>query len=263
MTAQEIEAIVGGYHGDAFRVLGPHGIRRKGSQPRWEVRAFLPHAESAAVVSGGQRVAMVKKHNDGFFVGLLSGDPAPYTIAAHLWDGRDLEIEDPYRFPIQLSEYDLHLHNEGTLHEAYRTFGAHCVESEGVKGVRFSVWAPNAENVALAGEFNEWDTRRHPMRRRNGGVWELFVPGLGEGTKYKYNIRSRFARLPAAQGRPLRLLLRDPSQIRFRRLEYRPLPVVRRRVDRAPRRRPTGSRRPSRSTRSTWNRGCAVRRDSP
>ncbi len=62
-----------------------------------------------------------------------------------------------------------------------------------MRGVRFAVWAPNAESVTVAGEFNDWDTRRHPMRRRNGGVWEIFIPGLGEGTAYKYNVRSRFA----------------------------------------------------------------------
>ena len=80
-------------------------------------------------------------------------------------------------------------------------------------GVRFAVWAPNAEAVSVAGEFNDWDTRRHPMRRRNGGIWEIFMPGLGEGATYKYYVRSRYRRLPAAEGRPLRLLLRDAAQI--------------------------------------------------
>jgi 1,4-alpha-glucan branching enzyme len=136
---------------------------------------------------------MVKKHAQGFFVALLEGDPAPYELWAHLWDGRDVQIDDPYRYGPQLSESDLYLHSEGTLYEAWHTFGAHPVMSEGVAGVRFAVWAPNAETVSLAGEFNDWDTRRHPMRRRNGGVWELFVPGLPLGTSYKYNVRSRFA----------------------------------------------------------------------
>jgi len=193
MTAEEIEAIVGGYHGDAFRVLGPHGIRKKGPQGRWEVRAFLPQAESAEVVCGEQRTAMAKRHNAGLFVACLAGQYARYTIGARLWDGREVEIEDPYRFPPQLSDTDLHLHGEGTLREAYKTFGAHLACSEGVSGVRFAVWAPNAESVTVAGEFNDWDARRHPMRRRNGGVWELFLPGLAEGAAYKYNIRSRFA----------------------------------------------------------------------
>jgi len=193
MTAPEIESIVGGYHGDAFRILGPHSIRRKVGQARWEVRAFLPQAETAEVVIDGQVWPMEKRHADGFFCAQLSGDPQRYTLRAHLWDGRQTAFEDPYRFGQLISDTEIYLHGEGTLQEAYRALGAHVVENEGVRGVRFAVWAPNAENVTVAGEFNDWDIRRHPMRRRNGGFWELFVPGLGEGTAYKYNVRSRFA----------------------------------------------------------------------
>ncbi|MGA2197437.1 MAG: 1,4-alpha-glucan branching protein GlgB, partial [Bryobacteraceae bacterium] len=193
MTVEEIEAIVGGYHGDAFRILGPHSIRRKGGQARWEIRAFLPQAESAEAIVGADRIAMIKQHARGFFVAALNGDPAAYLIRARLFDGREIEIDDPYRFGPQLSDTDLYLHTEGTLLEAWRTLGAHCVETEGVRGVRFAVWAPNAEAVHLTGEFNDWDTCRHPMRRRNGGIWEIFVPSMGEGTAYKYHIRSRFA----------------------------------------------------------------------
>src|ERR1700730_2149913 len=191
MTVEEIEAIVGGYHGDAFRILGPHSVRKKSGQPRWEVRAFLPQAESAEVVAGEQRVPMEKQHAQGFFCAGLAGEPVAYRIRAHLWDGREIEIDDPYRFGPQISDSDLYLHTEGTLHEAYRALGAHLVQADGAAGVRFAVWAPNAETVTLTGEFNDWDIRRHPMRRRNGGIWEIFIPGLGAGTPYKYNIRSR------------------------------------------------------------------------
>jgi 1,4-alpha-glucan branching enzyme len=193
MTAEEIEAIVGGYHGDAFRILGPHGIRKKGGQARWEVRAFLPQAESAEVLVDGRRCAMAKMHAQGFFCATLNGDPHAYTICARLWDGREVAIDDPYRFGPRISDADLYLHTEGTLHEAWRTLGAHITEADGVPGVRFAVWAPNAESVTVTGEFNDWDTRRHPMRRRDGGVWEIFIPGLGQGSAYKYHIRSRFA----------------------------------------------------------------------
>ncbi|SPF45059.1 1,4-alpha-glucan branching enzyme [Candidatus Sulfopaludibacter sp. SbA4] len=192
MTAEEIEAIVGGYHGDAFRILGPHSVRKRRGQGQWEVRAFLPQAESAAIVVGDQRCPMLKHHAEGFYCVLLNGDPRQYTIHARLWDGREIDIDDPYRFGPQLSDTDLYLHTEGTLHEAYRTLGAHLVTVSGVSGVRFAVWAPNALNVTATGEFNDWDIRRHPMRRRSGGVWEIFIPGLGEGTAYKYYIRSRF-----------------------------------------------------------------------
>jgi 1,4-alpha-glucan branching enzyme len=157
------------------------------------VRAFLPQAESAEVLAGGQAWPMEKRHADGFFCAQLMGDPQRYTLRAHLWDGRDTEIEDPYRFGQLISDTEIYLHGEGTLQEAYRTLGAHLAETDGVRGVRFAVWAPNAENVTVAGEFNDWDIRRHPMRRRNGGCWELFIPGLDVGTTYKYNVRSRFA----------------------------------------------------------------------
>ncbi|SPE38339.1 1,4-alpha-glucan branching enzyme [Candidatus Sulfopaludibacter sp. SbA6] len=192
MTVEEIEAIVGGYHGDAFRILGPHSLRKRRGQGQWEVRAFLPQAESVEIAAGEQRCPMSKRHAEGFYCVLLNGEPRPYTLRARLWDGRQIEIEDPYRFGPQLSDTDLYLHTEGTLHEAYRTFGAHPVTSGGVSGVRFAVWAPNALNVTATGEFNDWDIRRHPMRRRSGGVWEIFIPGLAEGAAYKYNIRSRF-----------------------------------------------------------------------
>jgi 1,4-alpha-glucan branching enzyme len=192
MSVEEIEAIVGGYHGDSFRVLGPHGVRKKGGQSRWEVRAFLPQAESAAVSVAGARTAMEKKHAQGFFCAVIDGKPANYRIHATLWDGREVEIDDPYRFGPLISDSDLYLHTEGTLYEAYRSLGAHLLTVGDSAGVRFAVWAPNAENVSVAGEFNDWDVRRHPMRRRNAGVWELFIPGLGVGTAYKFNIRSRF-----------------------------------------------------------------------
>jgi len=192
MTAAEIEAIVGGYHGDSFRVLGPHIVKKKGTQGRWEVRAFLPHAQSAAVTYAGQRCPMAKHHSDGFFCALLNGDPVPYRISAKLADGREIEFDDPYRFGPQISDTDLYLHTEGTLQEAWRVLGAHVTNSNGVDGVRFAVWAPNAENVTVTGEFNDWDIRRHPMRHRNAGVWELFVPGLKRGATYKYFVRSKF-----------------------------------------------------------------------
>ncbi len=142
--------------------------------------------------------------------------PCPTSSAPRLWDGREIEIDDPYRFGPQISDSDLYLHTEGTLHEAWRTLGAHLVTAEGVAGVRFAVWAPNAENVTVAGEFNDWDIRRHPMRRRNGGVWELFIPGLARGHRVQVQHSFALRRLSAVEGRPLRLLLRDAAEIRVR-----------------------------------------------
>src|SRR5215475_13508898 len=125
MTVEEIEAIVGGYHGDAFRVLGPHRVRGRHNQARWEVRAWLPQAESAVVVAGEHRAPMQKKHDEGFFCGALSGEQRDYRILMTLPGGAEIEIDDPYRYGPQLAESDLYLHTEGTLYESWRVFGAH------------------------------------------------------------------------------------------------------------------------------------------
>jgi 1,4-alpha-glucan branching enzyme len=191
VTVADIEAIVGGYHGDAFRVLGPHNLQKGESPAGWEVRAFLPQAESAEVLIGAATRPMVKRHKEGFFVATLDGVQQPYRIRVRLYDGASKELEDPYRFPPLISSFDLHLHSEGTNYETYNMLGAHLLEVEGVRGARFSVWAPNAESVSLVGDFNEWDTRRHPMRLRDGGIWEIFMPAAAEGFAYKYNVRSR------------------------------------------------------------------------
>ncbi|MBZ5590980.1 MAG: 1,4-alpha-glucan branching protein GlgB [Acidobacteriia bacterium] len=192
MTVTDIEAVVGGYHGDAFRVLGPHSVQKRDqTHPCWEVRAFLPQAESAEVLMGPAAFPMVKRHKEGFYMARLEGEQQPYRIRVHLQGGGSQEFEDPYRFPPLLSSFELHLHGEGTNFETYTMLGAHLVEVEGVHGTRFAVWAPNAETVTLVGDFNDWDTRRHPMRLRDGGVWEIFLPGACEGCAYKYNVRSR------------------------------------------------------------------------
>jgi 1,4-alpha-glucan branching enzyme len=100
-------------------------------------------------------------------------------------------MEDAYRFPPVMTEFDLHLHGEGTLYEAWHSYGAHLATVDGVDGVRFAVWAPNALNVSLTGSFNDWDGRRNPMRLRNAGVWEIFMPGARDGDAYKYFVRSK------------------------------------------------------------------------
>ena len=181
-----MEAIVTGSHGDPFSVLGPHQ-----TGDGWEVRAFLPHAMDAAVLLDGVEHPMRKVRTEGLFVAPLPSDPGRYKLRLTLWNGAQLEVEDPYRFPPLVSEFDLHLHSEGTQYESYRTMGAHLVECEGVAGVRFAVWAPNAEVMSVVGDFNDWDERRHPMRLRTAGIWEFFMPGAGVGMNYKYSVRSR------------------------------------------------------------------------
>ena len=195
MTNAEVEAILGGYHGDPFRILGPHleDPQTKGGKATWLVRAFLPQAESADLIVDGVPAPMEKLHPNGLYLGATAKNPGAYRLRLHLYDGTITDIDDPYRFPTLLTDFDLHLHSEGTNYESYNTLGAHVTECQGVPGTRFSVWAPNAIVVAVVGDLNNWDDRRHPMRARSGGVWELFIPGIGQGTHYKYAIRSRVA----------------------------------------------------------------------
>jgi 1,4-alpha-glucan branching enzyme len=185
MTPQELEAILNGTHGDPFSVLGPHQVG-----DGWEVRAFLPQAMDAGVVVDGTVHPMRKIRSEGFFSVTLAHDPGAYKLRLILWSGVHSDIEDPYRFPRLISDFDLQLHGEGTQYESYRSMGAHLVECQGVHGVRFVVWAPNAEVVSVVGDFNDWDDRRYPMRLRTGGVWEVFLPGVGPGTNYKYSVRA-------------------------------------------------------------------------
>jgi 1,4-alpha-glucan branching enzyme len=192
MTEQELEAIVGGYHGDAFSVLGPHTKDKDGSRGPWEVRAFLPQAREAQVILNGKTVPMKRVHDAGMFVSDVPSEPGAYRLRVTDHSGTTLEQEDPYRFGPLLSQFDVHLHAEGTNYEGYNSFGAHLAKVGDIAGTRFAVWAPNAILVSLIGDFNGWDNRRHPMRLREGGVWELFVPGVGPGTPYKYSVKSRF-----------------------------------------------------------------------
>ena len=149
MTVAEMEAIVGGYHGDPFKILGPHRIQKsRATSQRWEVRAFLPQAE----IRRSDRWPRVprlwrRSHPQGFFVaGDWMASRTPIVFASAPDDGANLEFEDPYRFPPCSPPSTLHLHGEGTHYETYNMLGSHLVDSDGVAGVRFAVWAPNAES---------------------------------------------------------------------------------------------------------------------
>ncbi len=182
------EAIASGTHGDPFGYLGPH---RDGG--RMVVRSFQPGARAVRVLAadGGQVLGVLELvHPKGVFAGAVeSSDTVPYRLRVEWGDGAEQDIDDPYRFAPVLGELDMHLLAEGTHLRTYEKLGAHCVTLEGVAGVNFAVWAPNARRVSVVGDFNHWDGRRHPMRKRHdAGVWELFIPGLGPGTVYKYEI---------------------------------------------------------------------------
>ncbi len=191
MTNADVEALVGGYQSDPFRILGPHLVAPGRQNAGWQVRAFLPQATNVDLLTSDTVLPMEKIHPQGLFCASLDTDPGAYKFRLTLPGNNTIEFDDPYRFPPLITDFDLHLHAEGTNYESYRMLGAHLAESLGVRGVRFAVWAPNAEVVSVIGDFNDWDDRRHPMRFRTAGVWEIFLPGASEGTHYKYAVRSR------------------------------------------------------------------------
>ena len=170
-------ALVEGRHGDPFSLLGPHGD---------VVRAFLPGASAAWLLGGDQAQAMSRVHPAGLFEGRHPGGAYRLRID---WHGVQQETEDPYAFAPLLGDLDLHLLREGRHQRIGHCLGSQPMVVEGVAGVRFAVWAPNARRVSVVGDFNGWDGRRHPMRlRHDAGVWELFIPRLRPGTIYKYEL---------------------------------------------------------------------------
>jgi 1,4-alpha-glucan branching enzyme len=181
----ELDAFLAARHADPFALLGPHAV-----PGGVVVRAFVPHAEFLDVLHENRRVALDRRDDAGFFEGLVEGAAPPFGYVLEARNaGGAWTIEDPYRFGPALGPLDDHLLVEGTHRRLHERLGAHVVEHEGATGVRFAVWAPNAARVALVAGFNDWDVRRHPMRKRvDSGLWEIFVPGVGAGQPYKFAI---------------------------------------------------------------------------
>ncbi|MEU6511442.1 1,4-alpha-glucan branching enzyme [Streptomyces sp. NPDC046942] len=183
LDAGDRARLLHGTHHDPHAVLGAHRV------PGGVVfRAFRPYARSVTVVTGELRAGL-HDDGDGFFSGLLPLDQVPGYRLLVAYEGAVQDTEDAYRFLPTLGELDLHLIGEGRHEQLWRALGAHVVEHQGVSGTRFAVWAPDARGVRLAGGFNFWDGTGHPMRSLgSSGVWELFVPGIGEGELYKFEI---------------------------------------------------------------------------
>ena len=182
----QVEAVVEARHGDPFSFLGMHKTGAGIS-----VRAMLPGAQDMSVVDlATDRIAAegVQVHRDGFFLATIADrdEPFRYKLRASS-GGAKHEFYDIYSFPPVLGQIDIHLLAEGNHFASYRKLGAHPSVHEGVEGVAFAVWAPNARRVSVVGDFNAWDGRRMPMRNI-GGFWDLFVPGLRPGHLYKYEI---------------------------------------------------------------------------
>ncbi|GAB1581150.1 1,4-alpha-glucan branching protein GlgB [Phyllobacterium phragmitis] len=200
---QAIGALVAGRHGDPFSVLGPHA-----GPAGIVLRVLRPEAETAEAVdpdTGKILGKLLRRHARGFFEGLISdGNTVPryrlrFTREGDVWDE-----EDAYRFPSTFGELDLHLIGEGRHRRLYQKLGAHPMRCDGVSGTRFAVWAPNARRVSVVGNFNGWDGRRHQMRFHPGvGVWEIFVPEVGAGDLYKYEIIGRHGELLPSKADPI------------------------------------------------------------
>ena len=194
--ADAIAALVEGRHTDPFSLLGVHA----GPGGSF-ARTLIPGAETAeAQALDGTVLGTLTRIDDaGLFEGQISGSPQPVRYKARGY-GAEWWVTDPYSFGPVLGPTDDYLIAEGTHHRLYDKMGAHLIEHQGASGVHFAVWAPNAQAVSVVGDFNDWDRRRHVMRRRNDvGVWEIFVPDLGEGRTYKFAITG-----PDGQLQPLK-----------------------------------------------------------
>lgn len=184
----KLQKIIDARHHDPFSVLGRHAV----GNSEVDIRVFLPNASEVAIAESKQPLTRIEGTDFFHWRGPAEAVPERYRLIWRDGQGQEHSRYDPYCFEPQLADFDLHLFGEGKHWHAYRLLGSRVHEAEGVAGVLFSVWAPNAERVSLVGDFNAWDGRCHPMRVRGGsGVWELFIPGLLVGAVYKYEVRHR------------------------------------------------------------------------
>ena len=196
---READRLLRGDHADPFSLLGPHP-----EGDGWIVRAFIPGAASASLVSAGSEPhEMTAYQQDGLFWLRLPDRPPRYDIVAAN-EGGEWAVRDPYQYGPVLGEMDEYLLAEGTHKRLWEVLGARVTEHEGDQGAVFAVWAPNARRVSVVGDFNAWDGRRYPMRRRGStGVWEIFLPGLSAGARYKYEIAGANGGLPYTKSDPV------------------------------------------------------------
>ena len=178
-------------HHDPFSFLGQHVIELDGHQSN-VYRTFIPNASNVKLKIGKSWVDLEKTHPDGLFeLSYENAITTPCLIQVTAGD-QTYETHDPYSFGSSITQDELYLFGEGRLKLAYKTLGAQCMTQEKVTGVRFAVWAPNAERVSVIGSFNNWDGRIHSMRTHgSSGVWDIFIPNLTTSDTYKFEIRNR------------------------------------------------------------------------
>ena len=174
-------------HDHPLAILGPQPLEGGG----WVVRIWMPEAEQVELLIDGQTLALTTPNHPWLFEASLENDPGSAYQARVRRGGIEHVQHDPWSFRHEwMGELDRLLFAEGNHHHIWRRMGAHATEHNGIAGVQFCLWAPNARSVSLLGDFNSWDGRHHPMQSRVGGSWELFIPGLKPGQIYKYEVRS-------------------------------------------------------------------------
>ncbi len=197
VASEQIDRIVWNQHHDPFEVLGPHQVTLD-DKTVWVVRAYLPDATAAWVIDQGTGKGysvpadypMQSVHHPHFFECVMEAEELPNYQLRIQYGEHEHVTYDPYAFRSpKLTDFDIHLFGEGNHHRIYEKLGAHTVEVDGVNGVYFALWAPNARNVSLLGDFNLWDGRKHQMRS-NTGIWEIFIPGMKVGDRYKFEIKN-------------------------------------------------------------------------
>ena len=196
-----LNALAGGRHGNPFSLFGIH---REGDSRI--VRTFQPQAESVDLLVDGvdHGLPMLRVHSAGIFEAEMPARKRRYRLRINPAEGASWELEDAYRFPAMLGDLDLYLMGQGSHREIFRKLGAHPTSLLGVSGTFFAVWAPNASRVSVIGQFNDWDGRRHVMRLHPGnGLWEMFIPGVRHGAKYKFEMLDKHGELLPFKSDPL------------------------------------------------------------
>lgn len=192
ISVNQVNQIACNHHHDPFEVLGSHQIEQDGKTVT-VIRAYQPNAEAVSVILpiDCKEYPMQSVHNPHFFECIINiSGMANYQLKIKE-GGHERVIYDPYAFRSgKLTDFDLQLFGEGNHHRIYEKLGAHITEVDGIKGVYFAVWAPNARNVSILADFNHWDGRKHQMRKGHTGIWELFIPNFGPGESYKYEIKN-------------------------------------------------------------------------
>ena len=192
LSKEEMQAVIDGNHGNVFAVLGIH--RDKGSKEVY-IRAYQPNTRSIEVIKndGTSLGKMTKLDDRGFYqINLGVGENFAYRFKIENDLGNVYMAEDVYRFQSNIGDIDAYLLAEGTHLDMYKKLGAHPMMMDGVAGVSFAVWAPNAKRVSVVGNFNNWDGRVNVMRKHpTCGVWDIFIPGIGQGELYKYEVKTQ------------------------------------------------------------------------